>query len=114
MLEVVQALQEREYDLMLVFHPVDSIRELLTASRALREWMPIIVLSETKKYNPHILYDGWLFRAKTVELLEIIRVMVKKQKGPRKGSAAAFRCGAWLIGKRWVDGEYVVADRRAA
>ena len=91
--EAIEAIKEKEYDLMLVLHPIAALKDLLNCSRSTYDWMPIIVLSETLTCGADNLYDAWLCNVKNEILLEWISGMTKRQKGPRKGSPAAYRCG---------------------
>lgn len=108
--EAIEEIGVKEYDLLLVLHPIASLKDLLNCSRSTYDWMTIIVLSETLTCGADNLYDAWLCNVKNEILLEWISGMTKKQKGPRKGSPAAYRCGKrkTVLSKKEVDSECFV------
>lgn len=110
--EAMKSIREREYDSMIILHPFASMTKILQYARITYDWMPIIVLSETLTCGSDLLYDAWLCGASNETILEWVRGMTKKQKGPRKGSPAAYRCGKReiVLRKREVASESPVAQ----
>ena len=104
----IGAIDGIEYDLLLIAEPPAGYRTLLERAKEIRPYMPILVLTEMPppqgtKYLDHILY-----KPSMMELLDRIKVVTTKKRGPKKGSHHT----DWRIGKKWVNGQYVVLEER--
>jgi DNA-binding response OmpR family regulator len=90
--EALDALEKRDYHVMLCQSPIASIHALLSDMKDVFTWVPVLILTEKpppegKRYADHILY-----KPRMRVLLERIKDATA-HKGPKKGSPAAMRCG---------------------
>jgi hypothetical protein len=72
------------YDIVIVQLPMDGVKEIQTTANA--RFVPCLILTETpapkgERFPPHV-----LFRPKMDELLDRIKVMTARKRGPKLGS----------------------------
>jgi two-component system response regulator CpxR len=94
--EAIKIFTERMVDLVLAdaAMPEMSGRQLVERLKRMRSHIPMILLADSMDEEFHI--ADALLAKKTIsasELLERIKVMSARKRGPRKGSESALRCG---------------------
>ena len=97
--EAVGHVKDYMVDLVLVDYemkPFDGAK-VVQKLKQIAPYIPMILLGDPVKMGDKIHSGDALLAKKSVsaaELLERIKVMSARKRGPRKGSAAAMRCGA--------------------
>jgi hypothetical protein len=83
--EAVEYLYESEFSLMLCQCPCASLESLLTRAKKIRPFMPTVVIYDKSPCVESGFADAMLYKPTTAGLLDRIRVMVQRRRGPRKG-----------------------------
>lgn len=83
--EAVEYLYESEFSLMLCQCPVASLDSLLSHAKAIDDRMPTVVLYDKGSEAAECCADAAMHKPAMDELLERIRIMVQRRRGPHKG-----------------------------
>jgi DNA-binding response OmpR family regulator len=78
-------LRKNQYDLMLCQCPVASLDSLLSHAKAIDDRMPTVVLYDKGSEAAECCADAAMHKPAMDELLERIRIMVQRRRGPHKG-----------------------------
>ena len=85
-LYALEAIKTAKYDVLLCQKPLKGIDELVGHARALDVKMKIVVLTDRADQTPSAIVDAVLCRAPMMELLERLKVLVQKKRGPSPGN----------------------------
>lgn len=83
--EVHFLLSKSTCDIMIIQSPMASTTELMKHAKKINPAIPIILLSASKQEPLNVYADAVLYKPSSMELLERIRVMSARKRGPRKG-----------------------------
>jgi DNA-binding response OmpR family regulator len=83
--EALGWLRRNQYDLMLCQCPVASLESLLSHAKAIDDRMPTVVLYDKGADVTGCLADAVMHKPSMADLLERIRIMVQRRRGPHKG-----------------------------
>lgn len=84
--EAVDVMFNISCDILIIMQPLDFFEKLLAHSKRLNEKIPTIVLSDSKEeLGLYVHADAVLCKPTAMELLERVRVMAQRKRGPRKG-----------------------------
>lgn len=83
--EALETLRTRQYDLLVVLCPLASLNELLPHAKLLYETMPSLVLYSKAVDVIHCSADATIHNPSTADLLERIRILTIKKRGPSPG-----------------------------
>ena len=83
--EALDTLSESQFDLMLCQCPVASLDSLLSHAKAIDDRMPTVVLYDKGSEAAECCADAAMHKPAMDELLERIRIMVQRRRGPHKG-----------------------------
>lgn len=108
--EALETLKAHQYDILLVIRPFESLNELLHHAKLVYEGMPTLVIYSKAVDVTSCYADAIMFKPSTAELLERIRMMVARKRGPRKGSPSAMRCSAMqAVERAYANNDFLVA-----
>ena len=88
----LQLLRTNTYDLLLVQHPIESLKVLTRGAKKDHAYLPIFILTDVMPSDGRGYPDGVLYKVSNMYLLECIKSVITR-KGPRIGSIEAARCG---------------------
>ena len=90
--EAQQLLSERcgQFSLLLIIWPRWGDMPMLDAARAADPLCPILAVASKATSTPA---SHTLVRPTMTEMMDCIKVMITRKRGPRKGSPSAMRCG---------------------
>jgi DNA-binding response OmpR family regulator len=83
--EALGWLRKNQYDLLLCQCPVASLDSLLSHAKAMDDRMPTVVLYDKGADVTGCLADAVMHKPSMADLLERIRIMVQRRRGPHKG-----------------------------
>jgi len=83
--EALETLRTRQYDLLLILCPLGSLSELLHHAKLLYETMPSLVIYSKAIDVMHCSADAMMHNPSTADLLERIRILMIKKRGPSPG-----------------------------
>ena len=78
----LEAIKTARYDVLLCQKPLKGVDELVGQARASDVKMKIVVLTDRADQTPSAIVDAVLCRAPMMELLERLKVLVQKKRGP--------------------------------
>jgi DNA-binding response OmpR family regulator len=111
-------LREQQFDLLIGVYPVALLELVMEKSREIDGKLKIVGITERASEVGTFLPDALLFKPTMAELLQKVKVLCRRKKGPLKGSPSAIRVGQAvrdrMLGKKLVNGMFVVMERKTA
>jgi DNA-binding response OmpR family regulator len=83
--EALDTLSESQFDLMLCQCPIAYLDHLLKRAKEINCYIPTMVLFDKASEVGVCFADAVLCKPPNAELLERIRIMIQRKRGPRKG-----------------------------
>lgn len=87
--EALQALAETDYYLILCQQPFASLSQITAQGIGIGTSIPTLILTNVKPPEGETYPENVLYKPSNRVLLEMIAVMVQRNRGPRKGSPTA-------------------------
>jgi two-component system, OmpR family, response regulator CpxR len=106
-------------DLVLIdfYLPSTNGDQVAKRMKELKPYIPIVMLRDRRPLGMDVFAADALLdktRTPTMELLERIKVMIARKRGPRKGSPSAMICGRNGLGKKPAQPENAIASEIVA
>ena len=83
--EALGLLKKHQYDLMLCLYPVASMDTLLEQTKVIDDHLKIIVMADKASQLQTVYADAILFNPSSAALLEHIKVLLYRKRGPMRG-----------------------------
>jgi len=84
-IEAIGALDQENYDLLLIRNPLDGIEAILQLQREKDDRIPVIILNNSVQNLDCVPANFVLHKPTSAEIMDKIATVIKRKRGPRPG-----------------------------